>query len=169
MPGWNPKGWPRRRSPTLSRCRRGNPSSPPKLEGLPEVPGPTTPRPGSSTTPLVTIFKLFTGREPAGPTTPDGSVKLTGSDVRWAEGDTQPCTTFTLDYTNSAPEAKSCEVTVEVELASRKTGQLVRVLNSRTYKFGIEPGRSYTVKGSLDGFQDLDVHPRVNCRLTTVR
>jgi len=97
----------------------------------------------------------------------EGDVKLTQSDIRWLEGREHPYTRFRLRYTNTGQQRKSCEVTVQVELASRKTGQLTRVFRSRKFTFDLRPGRSRAVKGTLEAYQDLEVHPRINCKLTT--
>jgi hypothetical protein len=96
----------------------------------------------------------------------DGGVEITRSDIRWIEGPEQPYATFNLTYTNASQEPKACQVTVEVELASRKTEQPVRTFQTQKFAFELQPGQSHAVEGKLEAFQDLEVHPRLNARLT---
>ena len=96
----------------------------------------------------------------------DGGVEITRSDIRWIEGPEQPYATFSLAYTNASQEPKACQVTVEVELASRKTEQPVRTFQTQKFAFELQPGQSHAVEGKLEAFQDLEVHPRLNARLT---
>jgi hypothetical protein len=93
-------------------------------------------------------------------------VELTKSDIRWIEGPEQPYATFSLTYANPGKQAAACEVTVEVELASRKTEQPVRVFQFQKFAFDLQPGQSHGIEGRLEALQNLEVHPRFNARLT---